>query len=389
MKRSKIFNLKPGSAVCLALVIVSSSIVVAACGGSGDSSSTAANATSTSSQENTETAEGGTPPVGNVDVGTGKPIPLSVEDLNIAFVASGLQTPLGVAEQKGVEKVASEHDIPVTTFDGLLEPNKQYSLFQNVIGSGKYNVIITNPTGGEQACEILSKTAPEKGIVVVVMDNPICGLEFESAKGDGLWAPGTLASAGMITNIEGLQAQADACAKETGGGEAILINGNPEVPSSKLLTEAYKNTDLKIVADYATKNYEASESLEETAAGLTAHPDVSVIATIFPPLTEAAMQAVRSAGKTPGVDVKFCNLPGGTEKMLDFVKSGEVTVDNYVNNEWISIAATQSVIDAVEGKEVPRVIVPGTDGKIEKSGTTIWPTIITKANVDQFEPTGQ
>jgi len=380
MKRSKIFNLKLGSAFCLALVIVSSSIVVAACGGSGESSS--------SSQENPETAEGGTPPVGNVDVGTGNPIPLSVEDLKIAFVASGLQTPLGVAEKKGVEKVASEHNIPVTTFDGLLEPDKQYSLFQNVIGSGQYNVIITNPTGGEQACEILSKTAPAKGIVVSVMDNPICGLEFESAKGNGLWAPGTLSSVGMITNIEGLEAQANACAKETGGGEAMLINGNPQVPSSKLLTEAYKKTDLKIVADYAT-NYAASESLEKTAAGLTAHPGVKVIATIFPPLTEAAMQAVRSAGKTPGVDVKFCNLPGGTEKMLDFVKSGEVTVDNYVSNEWIAIAATQSVIDAVEGKEDPRVIVPGQEGKIEKSGTTIWPTIITKANVDQFEPTGQ
>jgi len=71
------------------------------------------------------------------------------------------------------------------------------------------------------------------------------------------------------------------------------------------------------------------------------------------------------------------------------VKASELTVDNYANNRWVAIAATQSIVDAVEGKSVPRVIVPGENGEIVKSGTEVWPPVYTKATADQYEPTGE
>lgn len=46
------------------------------------------------------------------------------------------------------------------------------------------------------------------------------------------------------------------------------------------------------------------------------------------------------------MDVKLCDATGGGQEMLDLVKSGQVTVDNYTNNGWTAKAATQSLIDA-------------------------------------------
>lgn len=73
--------------------------------------------------------------------------------------------------------------------------------------------------------------------------------------------------------------------------------------------------------------------------------------------------------------------------MIAAVESGELAVDNYSNSEWIAMAATQSVIDAAQGKPTPHVIVPGEDGTVVKSGTVVWPPVYTKEDASQYAPT--
>jgi len=311
-----------------------------------------------------------------------------MENLKIAFVSSGLETGSSNAQKRGIEKVAAKYGIPVETLDGELDLNRQFSLYQTTVDGGKANAIVTLPLGGDQDCEVLSKTAPEKGIIVSVMNLPICGREFEPSTGEGLWQPGTLDTVAVVTTTESMQELAQACEKETGGGEMLLINGASGVAASTLMSKAYEATQMKVAADYPT-NYATSEAAEKTSAGLLAHPHVKVIATQFTTLTEGAIQALKSAGMEPGVDVKLCSNDGGGKHMMELVKSGEVSVDNYVNNEWMGMAATQSIIDAVEGKPVPRVIDPGEGGEIVKAGVEPWPPIYTKLNADQFPPVEQ
>jgi len=373
-----------GVALVLSALAAALPFGIAACGGSSsDSSSSAATSEAPTSGENAKPAEAAV-----VDVGLGKGIPLRLDELRIAYVAGGLQTSTAVQEKKGIEEVASRYGIPVDTFDGELDINRQYSLYQTVIDSGKYNVLLTLPISGDQDCQILSKTAPEKGIVVSLITVPICGHESEPATGDGMWTPGTLNIAGANVTAQALGALADACAKETGGGETMLLNNTAGAPSYTAFTKAFEDSGLDIVANYAT-NYAAAEAVEKTSAALLARPNLKVIATTFPPLTEGALQALKAAGKRPGTDVKLCSNSGGTERMLAAVKAGELTVDNYANNRWVAIAATQSIVDAVEGKSVPRVMVPGENGEIVKSGTEVWPPVYTKATADQYEPTGE
>ena len=368
----------------LAAAVAACAVFLAACGGSSSSSSASTSSgTATEAETSGQEASGGA----GVDVGAGAPIPLSPEEIKLAFVSSGLSAPEQVSQKKGIEKVAAEHGVSVTVFDAEFNAARQFSIYQNVIDGGQFNALITVPLEGKQACQILSKTAPEKGIVVSIATLPICGTEFEPATGTGEWAPGTLDTVGYGNNTEGYEDWAKKCVQETGGGEGILINGQAGTPNYKLMTQVYEDAGLEIAADYAT-SYQTSEAVEKVSAALLAHPDLKVIVSQAPPLTQGIPQAIKAAGKQPGTDVKICSGDGGSEAMMNLVKAGELSVDEYVNNEWVAMAATDSIIEAAEGKTVPRVIVPGEEGKIIESGTEIWPPSYTKATVGEFQPTG-
>jgi ribose transport system substrate-binding protein len=119
-----------------------------------------------------------------------------------------------------------------------------------------------------------------------------------------------------------------------------------------------------------------------------AHPDLKVIVSQYTTLTNGAIQAIKAAGKTPGKDVKICSQVGGTAQMLKLVKSGEVAVDQYTNDGWAAAAGMQSIIDAAQGKPVPRVIQPGNNGTIVKSDGS-WPPPYTQADAGQYTATGE
>jgi len=366
-----------GYAIAAGLIVMAS-LALAACGGS-DGGSSSGSATNDDESTAAAATEG-------VDVGTGTPIPVGREELKLAFVASGLSSPAGASQKRGVEKIASKYNIPVEVFDGQFDPARQFSLFRNVVEGGKYNAVVTVPLSGDQSCEILSKTAPSKDIIVSIMIIPICGRDLESANGDGLWQPGTLDTVGITTNKEGLENVAETCKAETGGGETILLNGQSGSPNYEAMTDAFESAGFDIVANYAT-NYAPSEALEKTSAALLSNPNLKVIATTSPLLVQGATQALKSAGKAPGA-VKMCNIYGGSEQMMNLIRSGELTVDAYANTDWVAMAAVQSIVDATEGKPIPRVSVPGPNGTIVKSGTEDWPPPYTKKTVDQFEPNG-
>ena len=92
----------------------------------------------------------------SIDVGTGTPMKLPKTGLKIAFVSAGLSLPTGTQQKKGVEEVAKKYGATVTTFDSQFDPTRQFGLIQNVVSSGKYNVLVTLPIVGQQLCTILT-----------------------------------------------------------------------------------------------------------------------------------------------------------------------------------------------------------------------------------------
>ena len=225
--------------------------------------------------------------------------------------------------------------------------------------------------------------------MVAVTINTICGRENEPAKGDGLWAPGTLVTSAVGTTLEGIEAWAKTCEEETGGGKTIILNGISGSPNFSAFAKGIEDgSELEVVMDCPT-NYTPEEALTKTSAALLANPDLAVIMSTYPPVTEGAIQALKSAGKQPGKDVKLCNWTGGNENMTNLLKSGELAVDSYANYAWATKNAFEAIIDATEGKSNPRVILPSSTGEIEETGNTPWPPASTNAEVAQYEPTGE
>jgi ribose transport system substrate-binding protein len=325
----------------------------------------------------------------SIDVGTGTPVKLPKTGLKIAFVSAGLGLPTGTQQKKGVEEVAKKYGATVTTFDSQFDPTRQFGLIQNVVSSGKYNVLVTLPIVGQQQCTILTKTAPQKNILVTVMDLPLCGRDLASTTGDKLWSPGTLNTVGVTGNIDEYSAIAKACAEKSGGGTTVLLNAAQGVPSAVAMVKGFSTESrLRVVENFNT-DYSSQDGAAKTAAALKTHPDLKLVMTVNSAVAYGAVRALESAGKTPGKDVFVCDGLGGGAQMLSLVQQGKVAVDNYVNDYWLAKAATQSVFDAIAGKQHARVIVPGTNGSIVTAGTETWPPLYTSSTVNKYQPTGE
>jgi len=325
----------------------------------------------------------------SIDVGTGTPVKLPKTGIKIAFVSAGLGLPIGTQQEKGVEEVAKKYGATVTTFDSQFDPTRQFGLIQNVVSSGKYNVIIALPIVGQQVCTILTKTAPQKNILVSTLTLPLCGRDLAPTTGDKQWSPGTLNTVGVVGNVDEYGAIAKACADKSGGGTTILLNAGQGVPSEVAMVNGF-NTEsrLKVVENFNT-DYTAQDGAAKTAAALKTHPDLKLVMAVNPAVAYGAVRALESAGKTPGKDVFVCDGLGGGAQMMSLVQQGKVAVDNYVNNYWLAKATTQSVFDAIAGKQHARVIVPGTDGSIVTAGTETWPPLYTSSTVNKYQPTGE
>jgi len=325
----------------------------------------------------------------SIDVGTGTPVKLPKTGLKIAFVSAGLGLPIGTQQKKGVEEVAKKYGATVTTFDSQFDPTRQFGLIQNVVSSGKYNVLVTLPIVGQQLCTILTKTAPQKNILVNVMDLPLCGRDLASMTGDKLWSPGTLNTVGVTGNIDEYSAMAKACAERSGGGTTVLLNAGQGVPSAVAMVKGFSTESrLRVVENFNT-DYSSQDGAAKTAAALKTHPDLKLVMAVNSAVAYGAVRALESAGKTPGKDVFVCDGLGGGAQMMSLVQQGKVAVDNYVNDYWLAKAATQSVFDAIAGKQHARVIVPGTDGSIVTAGTETWPPLYTSSTVNKYQPTGE
>src|SRR6185369_3244057 len=160
------------------------------------------------------------------------------------------------------------------TFDSQFDPTRQFGLIQNVVSSGKYNVIIALPIVGQQVCTILTKTAPQKNILVSTLTLPLCGRDLAPTTGDKQWSPGTLNTVGVVGNVDEYGAIAKACADKSGGGTTILLNAGQGVPSEVAMVNGF-NTEsrLKVVENFNT-DYTAQDGAAKTAAALKTHPDL-------------------------------------------------------------------------------------------------------------------
>lgn len=90
----------------------------------------------------------------------------SEEPLQIAYISFAVANTYDEPMLAAAQEVAAANNAEISVFDGNLDPNLQVTLIQDVIASGQYDGMITQPIYGPAIIDVV-KQAIEAGITVV------------------------------------------------------------------------------------------------------------------------------------------------------------------------------------------------------------------------------
>lgn len=221
------------------------------------------------------------------------------ETLQVAFISFAVANTYDEPMLAEVQRVAGENNIEITVFDGNLDPNLQVTLIQDVIASGQYDGMITQPIFGPALIDVVAE-AIAAGITVVNIDQ-ILGDDFTTGE----------------TQLEGLSANVVFVPSDLGRklGEQVVNacasqNLDPcnvaflhDVKASAIGVALYdafnaviEGTPVTIVAEGETF-YNPAAAQTAVSDILTANPNIDLIATSDQGL-QGAVQAIEAAGSS-------------------------------------------------------------------------------------------
>lgn len=220
--------------------------------------------------------------------------------INVAYLSFAITNSYDAPMLAAARAVATASGVKVTVFDAGNDPQAQYKQLQNVISSGKYQGIITQPIFGAGLAPLVAK-AIAKGIKVVNIDQ-ILGANFTTDKPQvkGLSANVTFIPSKIGTQL-GQQTIA-ACASKSLNpckvGYIYSIKASTlDVAIYKGFSDAIaKNSAVQIVAE-GQSYFTPSVALGAVQNMLQAQPDLNVIVASDQGI-QGAIQAVDGAKLT-------------------------------------------------------------------------------------------
>ncbi len=243
-------------------------------------------------------------PAGNTDGGAAAPAAKPAgKKLTVGFSQVGAESDWRVAESKSVKDEAAKRGIDLKFSDAQGKQENQFKAISSFIAQGVDGIILAPKveTGWDQVL----KDAKAAKIPVILVDRGI------DVKDDSLYA--TLIASDFVS--EGRMA-AEWLAKKTGGKANIIeLEGTPGAAPAKDrkagFAEGIKGyPDMKIIAaqsgDFETgKGKEVMETLLQKFGGTVnavyAHNDNMAL---------GAIEAIKAAGKKPGVDITIVSIDG-------------------------------------------------------------------------------
>lgn len=219
------------------------------------------------------------------------------ETLQVAYISFAVANTYDEPMLAEAQRIADENNIELTVFDGNLDPNLQVTLIQDVIASGQYDGMITQPIYGPAIIDVTLQ-AIEAGITVVNIDQ-ILGEDFTTGASqiEGLAANVVFVPSDLGTKLG--EQVVEACASQN--LDPCNVAFLHDVKASAIgvaLWDAFNvviaGTPVTVVAEGETFYNPAAAQTAITDI-LTANPNVNLIATSDQGL-QGGVQAIEAAG---------------------------------------------------------------------------------------------
>lgn len=222
------------------------------------------------------------------------------KQINVAYLSFAITNSYDAPMLAAARAVATASGVKVTVFDAGNDPKAQYTQLQNVISSGKYQGIITQPIFGAGLAPLVAKAIAKK--IKVVNIDQILGANFTTDKPQvkGLSANVTFIPSKIGTQL-GQQTIAACASKNLNPckvGYIYSIKASTlDVAIYKGFSDAIaKNSAVQIVAE-GQSYFTPSIALGAVQNMLQAQPDLNVIVASDQGI-QGAIQAVDGAKLT-------------------------------------------------------------------------------------------
>ncbi|MEU3496199.1 ABC transporter substrate-binding protein [Kitasatospora cineracea] len=264
--------------------------------------------------------------------------------------------PFRAAETASIEAEAKKLGVKLIERNANADVNAQNAQIQDMIAQGA-QVLIVAPENSDGLGPALA-AAKAKKIPVLTIDRTVTGTacgDFVAFIGSDFYGQAQIA--------------ADDLAAATGGqAHVAVLQGTPgnnvSADRTKGFTDrlAAKYPNVQVVASQ-TANFDQTEGQKVMEQLLQAHPDVNAVYAENDGMALGAIQAMRSAGKTPGKDIRIVSIDG-IRQAVQGVVDGQLVADIETNPRFGPLAF-QSLKDFYGTAGVqPKVIIK--DGHFTK-----------------------
>ena len=221
------------------------------------------------------------------------------EPLEIAYMSFAVANSFDAPMLAAAQAVAADNNATITVFDANNDPQAQYTQLQNVITSGQYDGIITQPIFGTGLIDLVSQ-AISQGIKVVNI-NQVLGPDFTTDKPqvDGLSGNVIIIPTELGRKIG--EQVVEACASKN--LDPCKVGYLYDIKASALdvaihdgFTKATEGSPVEVVAE-GESFFTATVALGAVQDMLQANPDINLIAGSDQGI-QGAVQALAAADKS-------------------------------------------------------------------------------------------
>ena len=345
--------------ICIAGLML---LAVTACsppGSSQDDQGSGSGGGGTGSQQQVET--GTTGESANAAMCDVKPPDINLKNAKVGFSQSEEETnPFRIAETQSIKDEAKKRGVQLATTNAQSQASKQLSDIQDLLSQG-VDILIVAPLQA-QGLEPALNAANKQGVPVFLIDRETAGTpckNFITFMGSNFLRQGEQAGQKMSEITDG-QAQ------------IAELSGTPGASVTNDRAEGFKNfveqqSGMEIIASQ-TGNFVRTEGQQVMEQLIQSNPDTNAVYAHNDEMAIGAIQALKSAGKNPGEDVKVVSIDG-TKDAAQAIIDGDLnatvttnprfgplafsTIEKFLNGDPIQqkIIVQDKIIDQSNAKE--------------------------------------